>query len=77
MRKYFFASTVILGFICSVAANGFVSVNVPLDHWSYNDIDKLIGQGLIDSSMMNTRPVSRLEMARLIAEADEKFQQLD
>jgi hypothetical protein len=77
MRKYFFASTVILGFICSVAANGFVSVNVPLDHWSYNDIDKLIGQGLIDSSMMNTRPVSRLEMARLIAEADDKFQQLD
>jgi hypothetical protein len=77
MRKYFFTSIVIWGLICSVAANGFVSVNVPLDHWSYNDIDKLIGQDLIDSSMMNTRPVSRLEMARLIAEADEKFQQLD
>ncbi len=77
MRKYFFASALIWVLICSAAANGFVSVNVPLDHWSYNDIDKLIGQGLIDSSMMNTRPVSRLEMARLIAEADEKFQQLD
>jgi hypothetical protein len=77
MRKYFFASTVIWGLICSAAADGFVSVNVPLDHWSYNDIDKLIGQGLIDSSMINTRPVSRLEMARLITEADEKFQRLD
>ena len=74
MRKCIVASTVILGLICNVAANGFVSVNVPLDHWSYNDIDKLIGQGLIDSSMMNTRPVSRLEMARHIVEADEKFQ---
>jgi hypothetical protein len=77
MRKYFFASTVILGLICNVAANGFVSVNVPLDHWSYNDIDKLIGLGLIDSSMMNTKPVSRLEMARHIVEADEKFQRLN
>jgi hypothetical protein len=77
MRKYFLAFTVILGLICSAAADGFVSVNVPLDHWSYNDVDKLIGQGLIDSSMMNTKPVSRLEMARHIAEADEKFQQLE
>ncbi len=62
-----------LAFLCS----GSVSTNVPLDHWSYNAIDKLIGQGLIESAMMTTRPVSRLEMARHIAEATEKFQQLD
>lgn len=74
MRKYFVIITMILGFICCVSASGFVSVNVPLDHWSYNDIDKLIGMGLIDGSMMNTRPITRLEMARHIAEADEKFQ---
>jgi len=55
-------------FLCS----GFVSTNVPLDHWSYRDIDKLIGQGLIDSDITSTRPITRLEMARLIAEADEK-----
>ena len=50
---------------------GFLSTNVRLDHWSYEAVDKLIGWGLIDSAMMTTRPVSRLEMARHIAEAEE------
>ena len=59
------------------AVKGLASTNVPLDHWSYDAIDKLIGQGLIDSSMMATKPVSRFEMARHIAEADEKFQRLN
>ena len=31
---------------------GFVSTNVPLDHWSYDAIDRLIGHELIKSSMM-------------------------
>lgn len=57
--------------------SGFVSTNVPLDHWSYDAVDKLIGQGLIGSSMLTTKPVSRLEMARLIAEAIDAFQQGD
>lgn len=51
----------------------FVSTNVPLDHWSYEAVDKLIGQRLVDSGMMTTRPLSRLEMARLIAEASERI----
>jgi len=50
---------------------------VPLDHWSYDAVDKLIGQGLIDGSMMTTKPVTRFEMARHIAEADGNFQILD
>jgi hypothetical protein len=62
-----------LAFLCC----GFVSTNVRLDHWSYDAIDKLIGQGLIDSAMMTTKPVSRLEMARHIAGAIEKAQQLN
>ncbi len=49
---------------------GSVSTNVPLYHWSYAAIDKLIGEGLIDSAMAGTKPFSRLEMARLISEAD-------
>ena len=60
-----------------VKSKELVSTNVPLDHWSYESIDKLIGQGLVDSSMMTTKPVSRFEMARHIAEADEKFQRLN
>ena len=61
----------VLAFACSA----FVSSNVPLGHWAYAAIDKLVGQALIDSAMITTKPFSRLEMARLIAEADEKAQQ--
>jgi len=73
MHKYLSAFLVIMALPCLA----LVSTNVPLDHWSYDAIDKLIGQGLIDGSMMTTRPVSRFEMARHIAEADEKFQRLN
>jgi len=58
----------------AVLCSAFVSTNVPLGHWSYDAIDKLIGQGLVDSSMMTTKPLSRFEMARHIAEAVEKTQ---
>ena len=51
---------------------GSVSTNVPLNHWSYAAIDKLAGQGLIDSAMLSTKPFSRLEMARLIYEAGQR-----
>ena len=54
----------------------FSSVNVPLDNWSYAALDKLEGFGLIHSALHGTRPFSRLEMARLIHEAqvEIKFQ---
>jgi len=51
---------------------GSISTNVPLNHWSYSAIDKLVGEGLIDSGMLSTKPFSRLEMARLIHEAYEQ-----
>ncbi len=47
-----------------------VSTNVPLDHWSYEAVDKLIGQGLVLSDLMATKPVPRMEMARLIEEVE-------
>ena len=74
MRK---SLTIILLLALAPSSSSFVSTNVRLDHWSYNAIDKLIGQGLIDSDMMTTKPVSRLEMARHIAEAIEKAEQLE
>lgn len=54
---------------CCGQALAFSSVNVPLDNWSYAALDKLEGCGLIESSLHGTRPYSRLEMARLIHEA--------
>ena len=69
--------TILLPLVLASLSSGFVSTNVPLEHWSYEAVDKLIGQGLIDSAMMTTKPVSRLEMARHIAEAIEKAQQIN
>jgi len=74
MRK---TLSIILLLGLALLSSSFVSTNVPLDHFSYDAIDKLIGQGLIDSAMTGTKPFSRLEMARIIAEATEKYQQLD
>ena len=55
-------------------ASAKVSVNVPLGHWGYDAIGKLKALGFIHSDMRGTRPWTRLEMARLIAEAQEKFE---
>jgi len=61
----------------ALLSSAFVSTNVPLGHWSYDAVDRLISHGLIDSAMMTTKPVSRIEMARHIAEAAEKAQRLN
>ncbi len=46
-----------------------VSTNVPLDHWAYGAADKLANYGLIDSAMLSTKPISRIEMARHVTHA--------
>ena len=50
-----------------------VSINVPIGHWSYGAIDKLTSLGLVQSEMRGTKPFTRLEMARLIQEAQAQF----
>jgi len=50
-------------------AAALVSTNVPLDHWSYEAVEKLANYGLIDSSMLTVKPISRVEMARHIGQA--------
>ena len=56
-------------------AHANVSVNVPLGNWSYGAVDKLKGLGLIQSDMRSTKPWTRMEMARLIVEAEKNFQE--
>jgi hypothetical protein len=60
---------VISSIMAACPAFGEISTNVPLDHYSYRSIDKLIGLGLIDSALSGTRPFTRLEMARLTSQA--------
>jgi len=63
-------------FLFTGSALGKVSTNVPLDDFAYRDLDKLIAQGLIRSDLSATRPLSRLEMARLVHEARLRWQEL-
>jgi hypothetical protein len=57
-----------------VPSSASVSTNVPLDHWSYAAVDKLTNYGLINSALLTTRPLSRLAMARLVAQARETLE---
>ncbi len=61
--------TLVLMVLTSPPAWGLVSTNVPLGHWSYEAVGKLADYGLIDSSMLTVKPLSRVEMARHIAQA--------
>jgi len=48
------------------------STNLKLDHWGYSSLEKLEAFGLVDTSVIGTKPFSRLEIARLIIEAKER-----
>src|SRR5947208_1569284 len=52
--------------------------NIPLKNWGgfsevydavYNDLERLVTAGLADRVLLNTRPLSRLEAARIVARA--------
>lgn len=45
------------------------SVNISIDSWVYPALEKLDSFGLIKSGLMNTRPFTRMEVARLTGEA--------
>lgn len=51
----------------SIPASPFV----PLDSWIYPAIERLVGAGYIDSAFLGSRPWTRMECARLVAEAGE------
>jgi hypothetical protein len=46
---------------------------VPLDSWVYPAMDRLIALGYLSSSIQGMRPWTRLECARLLQEAGDKF----
>lgn len=75
-----FLSLAFLAFLASLAllaslSFALSSVNVPLDSWVYDALARLEGYGLIDSALSGTKPYSRLEAARLAAEAQRKWEE--
>ena len=53
------------------------SVDVPLDHWSYDAIEKLAIIGLCDIADIGIRPVSRIKMAHIVETAIDKARDYD
>ena len=50
----------------------FASVNVPLDSWIYPAMERLIGQGYIDTAFLGLRPWTRMSCARMLIEMNSK-----
>jgi membrane-associated phospholipid phosphatase len=52
----------------------FASVNVPLDSWIYTAMERLIGNGYIDTAFLGLRPWSRMSCARMLVEMNSKVE---
>ncbi len=50
----------------------FASVNVPLDSWIYPAMERLIGQGYIDTAFLGLRPWTRMSCAHMLIEMNSK-----
>src|SRR2546427_3313659 len=61
----------VLGIMTSSAA--LASVNLPLHHWSYEAIERLVALGIIDRAMVVTKPYSRKQAAKYVARALERI----
>ncbi len=63
----------IIGVECSSPFPASASVNLPLDHWAYDVIERLNALGLIDRALITARPYSRMQAARYAARAIERI----
>jgi hypothetical protein len=60
----------------SISISATISPNVPLSHWSYPLLDKLATLGLVNESMRNTKPYTRMEAAKMVVEAVKNLDEL-
>src|SRR5262250_3229137 len=63
-------------------ALAFDRTNLPLKNWggfseyrdaAYDDLERLVTAGLADRTLLNTKPISRVEAARIVARAIERI----
>ena len=68
------ASLLLAMTICVAPAFAESSVNVPVHHWAYDELDVLSRARLTDSSGLSTKPITRMDAARLTQTAIERIQ---
>src|SRR5712692_612728 len=61
----------VLGIMTSSTA--LASVNLPLHHWAYEAIERLVALGVIDRAMLDAKPYSRKQAAKYVAQAIERI----
>lgn len=64
---------VIAGLLVLAGQTGLASVNLPLHHWSYDAIERLVALGIIDRAMITAKPYSRRQAAKYVARAIEQI----
>lgn len=66
-----FALTLFAGTVANppVAA---ASSNIPLHHWAYEAIERLLALGIIDKALIGAKPYSRMQAAQYVARAVER-----
>ncbi len=63
--------------VWSVVIPAAASVNIPLDDWTYEAIEKLAAAGLTDDVLFSSRPMTREAMAVLVENAVERIRNGD
>lgn len=59
--------------VCPLGGEAHASVNLPLHHWSYDAIERLVALGIIDRAMVVPKPYSRKQAAKYVARAIERI----
>ena len=67
MKRWLFALAVAASVLMRTEAQA--SVNLPLHHWVYQDIERLTAMGTIDRAMVTAKPYSRKLAAQYVARA--------
>lgn len=71
--KYLLCSLLLLALILSDSL-AFASSNVPLGSWVYGFLERLVNTGLVDHASIEMRPLSRQEVAEILAQVIRKIE---
>lgn len=74
MKRCRILSNLVCGLIVWLLVPGIAlaSSNLPLHHWSYDALERLVTLGVIDGALIGAKPFSRIQAARYVARAIER-----
>ena len=73
MKKSALLLAMALSFASCAQASQIVTSNIPLDSKYYQLLEKLEGMSFIETSLSETKPYSRLYVAKLVQEVENKL----